>query len=404
MDNPGLQRLTIEIKRRVRLEGAELEEYLRHEKTEASKARQKAELAKKEKEELESSDESDTEMDTEVEGGKTGGVVGSQTAPLKTKYDLMMKSENKGRTGFFKQAKKAYPMFPLVEEKIKWDDYGEIIRAEDFIILEPTNTEEEKMDVGVPEDPSMQDISEVPTKCVITHDTLDVCANVIFIDFEGRSDGESLRKILGQTKPRELIIVHGTKEATKSLATYCRNTRDIVQGRVFEPSLNEVIDVTTESHIYQVKLKDSVVSALDFAKAKDIELAWIDARLDLSKAKTDTSATYVNEYGETVKMITDRDDSHETDEPIDLVPTLLPHSQNQVASHTAVFINEPKLSDFKQVVIKEGIQAEFVAGVLICNNMVAVRRNEAGRLQLEGCLCDDYYRVRDLLYEQYAIV
>ena len=46
----------------------------------------------------------------------------------------------------------------------------------------------------------------------------------------------------------------------------------------------------------------------------------------------------------------------------------------QVASHTAVFINEPKLSDFKQVVIKEGIQAEFVAGVLICNNMVAVRR------------------------------
>ena len=43
-------------------------------------------------------------------------------------------------------------------------------------------------------------------------------------------------------------------------------------------------------------------------------------------------------------------------------------------SHTAVFINEPKLSDFKQVLLKEGIQAEFVAGVLICNNLVAVRR------------------------------
>ena len=53
----------------------------------------------------------------------------------------------------------------------------------------------------------------------------------------------------------------------------------------------------------QVKLKDSVVSALQFSKAKDIELAWINARLDLSKAKTDTSATYVNEYGVTVKML-----------------------------------------------------------------------------------------------------
>ena len=46
----------------------------------------------------------------------------------------------------------------------------------------------------------------------------------------------------------------------------------------------------------------------------------------------------------------------------------------QSSSHTAVFINEPKLSDFKQVLLKENIQAEFVAGVLICNNVVAVRR------------------------------
>jgi len=41
-------------------------------------------------------------------------------------------------------------------------------------------------------------------------------------------------------------------------------------------------------HLSQVKLKDSVVSALRFCKAKEIELAWIDAVLDLSHAKTDT--------------------------------------------------------------------------------------------------------------------
>lgn len=42
--------------------------------------------------------------------------------------------------------------------------------------------------------------------------------------------------------------------------------------------------------------------------------------------------------------------------------------------HQSVFINEPRLSDFKQVLLREGIQAEFVGGVLVCNNMVAVRR------------------------------
>lgn len=39
-----------------------------------------------------------------------------------------------------------------------------------------------------------------------------------------------------------------------------------------------------------------------------------------------------------------------------------------------MFINEPRLSDFKQVLLREGIQAEFVGGVLVCNNLVAVRR------------------------------
>lgn len=39
-----------------------------------------------------------------------------------------------------------------------------------------------------------------------------------------------------------------------------------------------------------------------------------------------------------------------------------------------MFINEPRLSDFKQVLIREGVQAEFVGGVLVCNNLVAVRR------------------------------
>lgn len=46
----------------------------------------------------------------------------------------------------------------------------------------------------------------------------------------------------------------------------------------------------------------------------------------------------------------------------------------KVLGHQSVFMNEPRLSDFKQVLLREGIQAEFVGGVLVCNNLVAVRR------------------------------
>lgn len=42
------------------------------------------------------------------------------------KHDLLVKQEHK--QGFFKQSKKQHPMFPFVEEKIKVDEYGEIIK------------------------------------------------------------------------------------------------------------------------------------------------------------------------------------------------------------------------------------------------------------------------------------
>lgn len=31
-------------------------------------------------------------------------------------------------------------------------------------------------------------------------------------------------------------------------------------------------------------------------------------------------------------------------------------------------------------------------------------QTEAGRIGLEGCLCEDYYKIRELLYQQYAVV
>ena len=40
----------------------------------------------------------------------------------------------------------------------------------------------------------------------------------------------------------------------------------------------------------QVKLMDSVVSALDFAKARDSEIAWIDAHIE-TQARDDEQTT-----------------------------------------------------------------------------------------------------------------
>ncbi|VBB35296.1 unnamed protein product, partial [Acanthocheilonema viteae] len=70
----------------------------------------------------------------------------------------------------------------------------------------------------------------------------------------------------------------------------------------------------------------------------------------------------------------------------------------------AVFVNDPKLSDVKQLLASNGFRAEFSSGVLYINNIASIRRNEAGRFHVEGCACEDYYKIRDIVYAQFAVV
>lgn len=150
---------------------------------------------------VDSSDESD--MDDDLD----------QPAAVKTKHhDLMMKAEGSRKGSFFKQAKKSYPMFPTHEERIKWDEYGEIIRCyniktcehqvdteivhssvfsantykpslsfhrlEEFLVPELQATEEEKskLESGLTngDEPMDQDLSVVPTKCICSVENLEI--------------------------------------------------------------------------------------------------------------------------------------------------------------------------------------------------------------------------------------
>ncbi|CAH1261607.1 CPSF2 [Branchiostoma lanceolatum] len=402
IENPKMKTFTLQARKRVRLEGPELEEYLQEEKKEKEEKKRRESKAK--------GDESDTsESDDEMEVEGSSFPAGAKGV---AKHDLMMKGEGGRKGGFFKQAKKAYPMFPAPEERIKWDDYGEIIKPEDFMVVEMTQAEEEKAKAegeAAAQEEFAEELTDVPTKSIVQELTLDIKCRVVYIDFEGRSDGESMKKIMSQLKPRQLVIVHGNSESTLLLAEVCRSTAGMVQGKVFTPKLNETVDATMESHIYQVKLKDSLVSSLQFFKARDTELAWVDGQLDLTTPATDTSALL--EEGEVQEMEEEEEQKKKgksaksaAEESRETVPTLEALPVSQIPGHEAVFINKPRLSDIKQVLQKEGIQAEFSGGVLICNNVVALKRNESGRIGMEGCICEDYYKVRKLLYEQYAIV
>lgn len=287
-------------------------------------------------------------------------------------------------------------MFPYFEEKIKFDEYGEIIRPEDYLIADSEDQEmadySEKPKKELDEE--MEELPEFPTKCVSTTKTLAVNATIQYIDFEGRSDGESIRKLIESMKPKRTIVVRGSPESCQALCSFCHSTGKSVDSgtsdnKAFIARKGETIDATIESHIYQVRLKDSLLSSLKFGKTRDAEVAWIDARL-----------TY---QGEDLRDLDDTESNQSLRK--ELAPLLEPLEMKDIPGHDTSYINELKLSDFKQVLIRNGISSEFIGGVLwCCNGTVALKRNESGKVTLEGCISEDYYRVRELMYDQYAII
>ena len=328
----------------------------------------------------------ESSSDEEMEAGK--GVANSK--PIKHDIIMRVASDSEPRTrAFFKSTKSKFPMYPHHEEKIRWDDYGEIIKPEEWIDSSAVPSElQDDADLSIEEAP---DVAEIPTKCVQQRQSLAVKAQIQFIDFEGRSDGESVLKLIKQVKPRRVIIVRGSSASCDFMAKVANTvTSEVGVGsnkKVFLPLTGDYVDATTESYIYQVRLPDSLMSQLAFQHAKDnAYLSWVDGALTFEQSE-----------------LMDIDDSVQKSKPN--IPTLKPLSDDQVVGHPTSFVNELKLSDFRMVLSRHNINSEFYGGVLFCGSgNVALRTHDSGRVTIEGCVSDEYYQVRDLLYMQYAII
>lgn len=309
LENGGNGRkIELDVRRRVDIEGAELDEYMRTEGEKHSAIK----LIKRDIEEPSSDSDDDIEMNV-----------------ITGRHDIVVRPEGRAHTGFFKSSRKQYAMFPFHEEKIRIDDYGEIIQLDAYKLADvgfdaPTHDDNKENGIKTEDIKKEQDdgdddglsLLEKPTKCISSRKLIEIHAQVQFIDFEGRSDGESLLKILSQLRPRRVIVVRGSPENVNAIAKHCSQS---IGARVFTPNKFDVVDATTENHIYQVKLTEALVTKLQFQKVKDAEVAWIDAKLrsrskkilpKLKSAESNQSTNGTNDNnGDTASMeIDDEDD------------------------------------------------------------------------------------------------
>lgn len=284
--------------------------------------------------------------------------------------------------GFVPPPTSVAPMFPFYENSADWDNFGEVINPDEYVIMEedmdPSSLQVGGDMDGKPEEGSASLILDTkPSKVVSNELTVQVKCSLTYMDFEGRSDGRSIKSILGHVAPLKLVLVHGSAEATEHLKQHCLKN---ICPHVYAPQIEERIDVTSDLCAYKVQLSEKLMSNVLFKKLGDHEIAWVDA--EVGKTESDM---------------------------LSLLPLSTP-----APPHRSVRLGDLKLADFKQFLGSKGIQVEFAGGVLRCGEYVTLRKvgdstqKGAGtgtqQIVIEGPLSEEYYIVRDYLYSQFYLL
>ncbi|KAI8068327.1 beta-lactamase-like protein, partial [Gongronella butleri] len=389
------QQFDLTLFQRVPLEGAELKAFEEEQRAKAERDAMQAAIEARNRTIMEEDASDSSDMDEADD---------PMDDILVKQFDLYVR-DNTRSAGFFKQAQ-SYHMFPFHDRRKKIDDYGEAIQADQYVLA----TDIERMlavdgeggsadmmvidsgaatSKGAPDEkqPLLPARDTTPMKYTSSKQRVDVRCFVRYVDLEGLSDGRSINNILQQMAPRKLILVHGRPDATDALAQTCLAMPQFTK-EVFTPTVGQVLNVSAATNVYRVRLTDALVNSLHFSKLGDYELARVHGRIHFQEDSTTPS----------LDVMSPASDEDGASAPADA-------RQQPRQGEPTIFVGDIRLSEFKRVLQAEGVHAEFKGeGMLVCNDQVIIRKTGTGRLLIEGNLCDDYYRIRKLLYSQHAIL
>ncbi|KAF7355476.1 Cleavage and polyadenylation specificity factor subunit 2 [Mycena sanguinolenta] len=438
--------LSLVMKSKVPLQGAELEEHLQKERAAKEKeAAHQAQLARN----SDADDEDEAEVRLAMEGaadnmdteGGEGAVVGKKRKADKAldgadwgldgdegltkqllSFDIYLKGNVSKATSFFKNVggtTQRFRMFPYVEKKRRVDEYGETVDI--AMWLRKSRVFEEEAETDETKDfkrrklaeEEAKAIQEPPSKFVTSTVEVQMACRLLFIDMEGLNDGRAVKTIVPQVNPRKMIIVHASTEAAEVLIESCANIRAMTKD-IFAPARGESIQIGQQTNSFSISISEELIASLKMSTFEDNEVGYVTGRV-------------VAHASSTIPTL----------EPIEAVPT--PAVQSTLANTAAprmlgsrptvnlpnsTMIGELKLTVLKARLTAIGVPAELIGeGVLICGtaaaaaansktaggadameDSVAVRKTASGKVELEGGASPVYYTVRKEIYNLHALV
>lgn len=398
---------------------------------------------------------SESSSDSEDEGEQQGKALNvSATMGQAGRKNVVLKDEDLGINILIKK-KTAFDFdtrgkrgrersFPMAIRRKRHDDFGELIRPEDYLRAEEkeddaadgaqvaaedeklgkkrkwddvvkqvtgaykrTNTnrtaaadDTEAMDVAdgavADELDMVEDIEpEEPTgPCKLVYNTESVAVNlrIAFIDFSGLHDKRSLNMLIPLIQPRKLILVGGTQEETMALATDCRAALASDGDRsvdVFTPEIGTWVDASMDTNAWVVKLADPLVKKLKWQNVRGLGIVTITGQLLASalaqeaEGQTQEDAANKRQKTESTAVALTNAADTATMPTLDVLPANLISAARSAAQ--SLHVGDLRLADLRRAMQSAGHSAEFRGeGTLVVDGSVAVRKTAEGRIDVES--------------------
>ncbi|KOS18226.1 Cleavage factor two protein 2 [Escovopsis weberi] len=122
-----------------------------------------------------------------------------------------------------------------------------------------------------------------PCKLVFESQTVAVNLRIAMIDMSGLHDKRSLNMLIPLIQPRKLILVGGSQEETLALAADCRAALLQADGErsvdVFTPTVGAWVDASMDTNAWIVKLADPLVKKLKWQNVRGLGIVTISGQL-----------------------------------------------------------------------------------------------------------------------------
>ncbi|KAK7419562.1 hypothetical protein QQZ08_010812 [Neonectria magnoliae] len=418
---------------------------------------------------------SDSEDDDGEQQGKalnvstTLGQVGRKNVVLKDEdLGINVLIKKKGVYDFDSRGKKGRERaFPIAIRRKRNDDFGELIRPEDYLRAEEKEEDnadganlaatDDKLgkkrkwddvakngpgakrnqttragsvddaDGGVAGDGFVPDeldavedteLEEPTGPCKLVYQTETITANlrIAFVDFSGLHDKRSLNMLIPLIQPRKLILVGGSREETLQLADDCRKTLGTNGDRavdVYTPEVGVSVDASVDTNAWVVKLADPLVKKIKWQNVRGLGIVTITGQLLATRLSDEANEDAANKRQKTEPAtstaITTINGTPFAMPTLDVLPANLVSAVRSAAQ--PLHVGDLRLADLRRAMQAAGHGAEFRGeGTLVVDGTVAVRKTAAGRVEVESVGLPTtgrrttFYEVRRVIYDNLAVV